>query len=346
MIAIIGEIKTTVSLKLATPERDIEKQKRQDEEALLQAGIDINEMKKEGQPSEESPEDARFRAYYESKMREQAGENYWSQVGLGSGDFGGYSAVANDAADIKVTNSGCAYGVALALGKTDCDDKPEVSFVSVVGNDATGIAATEELKRAGVDVSGVRIAEGTTPVEIEIHNFMGDLMFCRENNRLTDLLTPEFIRENEEALNGADDIFVDGSLPVETLNYISDRYAGKCRLYFSPGSMKGAAAFANSDMAPMCVMSDRMEAEVMTGLQILGMEQLMAAGEAFGERGVAKALINLKAGGFYYKDGTDAGIVKPERELSSEVESAGNAVSARILMEISRGCSLKEAVFK
>jgi fructose-1-phosphate kinase PfkB-like protein len=54
--------------------------------------------------------------------------------------------------------------------------------------------------------------------------------------------------------------------------------------------------FADSAMKAHCVLPGRMEAEAMSGLQVLGMDQLMAAGQAFEERGVDRVIITLKGG--------------------------------------------------
>ena len=104
MIAIIGGVYTNIRIKMAMPERDVERQRKQDEDALLAAGIDINNLgtgENEKDVKTENPEDAKFRAYYEQKLREQANENYWYEVGMNEADFGGYSVVSSgDDADI------------------------------------------------------------------------------------------------------------------------------------------------------------------------------------------------------------------------------------------------------
>lgn len=336
MIAVIGGVKTTVSVKMALPERDVEKQKKQDEEALLNAGIDINGMG----GAEEDSEDARFKRYYEAKMREQAAENYWDQVGLGGSDFGGYPVMAPDEdTDIRVTSSGCAYSVARLLG-----ERAEVAFVSVVGNDALGMAAMCELEKAGADISGMKVSRGATPVGVELHNVVGDLQFLRENNAMMEEISPAFIEESAEILDRADIIFLDGSLSVETMNYISEKYADRCRICFDPASIQGGSRFAESRLKAHLVMPGRMEAEAMTGLQILGMDQLMAAGMALEERGVDRTIITLKGGGLYYREGTEAEIIKPEQVLSfADTTGAGDVLSAEVVYQLSQGAGLSEA---
>lgn len=336
MIAIIGGIKTTVKVKMTMPERDIEKQKKQDEEALLNAGIDINDLYQNA----ENDEDARFRRYYEGKMREQAGENYWSQVGQNMGDFGGYPVMMPDEdTDINVISSGCSYSVARRLGK-----KADVAFVSVVGNDALGTAALYELEKAGVDTSGVRTAEGATPVSVELHNVVGDLTFLRENNAMLKEINPEFIDANAEILDRADTVFIDGSVPVETMNYISEKYADRCKICFDPASIQGGARFAESQLKAHLVIPGRMESEAMTGLQVLGVDQLMAAGTALEERGVSRIVITLKGGGLYYKEKSESEIIKPENVLSfADTAGAGDVLSAELTYRISCGDSLADA---
>lgn len=340
MIVMIGGVDTVVRVKPAPPERDLERQKRQDEEALREAGINVTGAG--DAPASEDPEEARFRRYYEAKMREQAGEDYWSKVGLRQRDFGGYEPVVADAdADISVQLSGCSYTVARYLGASH---SAEAAFVSVVGDDALGLAVIAELERAGVDASAVKVSKGATPVAVEIHNIIGDLEFCRENTVLMNAITPQFIDENAEMLDRAEAIFLDGTIPVETMEYISEKYSGRCSIYFDPASVKGGVKFAESNMRANCILPGRMEAEAMSGLQILGTDQLMAAGQFFEERGVEKTVITLKGGGVYYKEGSQSGIIKPERVLSfADTTGAGDALAAGVLIGSIQGQPLEEA---
>lgn len=344
MIAVIGGVKTTVSIGMKPPERDMEKQKEQDEEALLAAGIDISRVGSDPADTVESrnPEDERFRQYYESKMREQSRENYWNDVGFGSRDFGGYSVVDDENADIRTVSSGCSYTVAKILGEKM--EPGEVVFISVVGNDALGLAATCSLEKAGVDVSAVKVMDGSTPIGVEIHNIIGDLEFCRENNALMEAVSPQYIDDCEDVLAKADGIFIDGTLSVETLNYISDKYSGKCKIFFDPASVLGGVRFAESKISCFCVMPGRMEAEAMTGLQILGIDKLTEAGMVLEEREINNAIITLKGGGLYYKEGAVSGIIKPGKVLpTAEVAGAGDVLSAELVRQVMTGNAFADA---
>ena len=339
MIAVIGGVSVLVDVRLKPPKRDAELQKKQDDEALRQAGIDpdrIDDVSAGGQKLEG------FSQYYERTMRQQASENYWNEVGLGSSQFGGYDPVdADKDTDIRATNSGCAYNVARSLA---ADHGKDVTFISIIGDDAFGLAAMCELEQAGVDVSGVKTVSGSTPVSVEIHNIIGELQFQRENSSAMEKLTPDVIDENAGTLEEAEIIFVDGTVPAQTLNYISEKYACKSRIFFDPGSITGGMRFADSVMKAHCVLPGRMEAEAMSGQQVLGMDQLMAAGQAFEERGVERVIITLKGGGLYYKEGTSSGLIKPERKLTfAETKGAGDVLTAAVIAACAGGEESLEA---
>ena len=327
MIAVIGGVQVGVDVRLMPPKRDMELQKKQDEEALRQAGIDPasgTEMTAGGQTLEG------FSQYYERTMRAQASESYWDKVGLSGNQFGGYDPVVEDnKTDIRVKNSGCAFQVAKHLA---ADHGAEVAFVSVVGDDAFGLAAKCELEQAGVDISAIRTVHAATPVSVEIHNIIGELQFLRENMAAMDLLTPERLEESAGVLDEADAIFVDGTVPAATLDFISEKYAGKSRIYFDPGSIDGGVRFAESSMKAHCVLPGRMEAEAMSGQQVLGMDQLMSAGQAFEDRGVERVIITLKGGGLYYKEGLSSGMLKPDRRITfAETRGAGDVLTAAVI---------------
>jgi len=169
-------------------------------------------------------------------------------------------------------------------------------------------------------------------VSVEIHNIIGELQFLRENTAAMDLLTPEMLEECAGVLDEADAIFVDGTVPAATLDFISEKYAGKSRIYFDPGSIDGGVRFAESSMKAYCVLPGRMEAEAMSGQQVLGMDQLMSAGQAFEDRGVEKVIITLKGGGLYYKEGLSSGMLKPDRKLTfAETRGAGDVLAAAVV---------------
>ena len=83
----------------------------------------------------------------------------------------------------------------------------------------------------------------------------------------------------------------------------------------------------------------------MCGQQVLGLNQLMEAGNAFEARGTAGTVITLKGGGAYYKDGISSGIIKPEENIANaNAHGAGNVLSAAVVRGLMEGAGLEESV--
>lgn len=243
--------------------------------------------------------------------------------------------------DIKVENRGCGFNIAKHLAAEGQD----VSYVSVVGKDPLGLAVIEELKSSGVDTSGIRKLDGTTPVQVEMINILGDIEGFKCNDSLHSKFTPDIIDEASEVLDRADVIVMDGSLPADTAARIAELYGDKedVKIFFDPGNRFGGKKVEGILDKIYCVMPGRMEAEAMTGKTILGQDQLMEAGAYLDEKGVEKIIITMKGGGIYYKSGLNEGILRPERVLSfADTTGAGDVVSAAVIAGEAAGKQIDE----
>lgn len=244
--------------------------------------------------------------------------------------------------DIIIENRGCGFNIARLLAEKG----REVSFVSVVGSDPLGLAVTEELRACGADVSGVKKLDGTTPVQIETLNILGDIEGYKCNDSLMRRFTPQVIEAASDILDKADIIVMDGSLPQSTIEKVAELYGGRddVKLFFDPGSRRGGAKAEKALGGFFGVLPGRMEAEAMTGKTILGQDQLMEAGAYLEQKGVDKIVITMKGGGLYYKEGLDEGILAPERVLSfASTAGAGDVVSAAVIAAEEDGKSLASA---
>lgn len=232
--------------------------------------------------------------------------------------------------DIRVENRGCGFNIAKHLANKG----HEVSYVSIVGNDPLGMAVIEDLKGSGIDASGVRKVEGTTPIQVEMINILGDIEGFKCNDSLFSKFTPEIIDEASDVLDKADIIVMDGSLPMNTIARVAEVYGDKegVKIFFDPGYRYGGRKVEPVLDKIYCVMPGRMEAEAMTGKTILGQDQLMEAGAYLDEKGVRRIIITMKGGGIYYKEGLNEGILRPDRVLSfADTTGAGDVVSAAII---------------
>lgn len=238
--------------------------------------------------------------------------------------------------DIMVENRGCGFNIAKHLAA----DGHDVSYISIVGSDPLGLAVIEELKLCGINTARVRKVQGTTPIQVEMVNILGDIEGFKCNDSLLSKFAPSVIDDAADILDKADIIVMDGSLPEETITRVAELYGNKenVKIFFDPGTRHGGGKVADVLDKMYCVMPGRMEAEAMTGKTILGQDQLMEAGAYLEEKGVDRIIITMKGGGIYYKAGFNEGILRPERVLSfATTTGAGDIVSAAVVAAEAEG---------
>lgn len=241
--------------------------------------------------------------------------------------------------NIQVLSTGCGYNVAKHLAAKGCD----VAMISAVGKDALGRAAVEELKALGVEPE-FKVVEGTTPINVEMQNILGDVEMLRSNHQVLNTITPDYVLECE-CLNEAEIILIDGAVPEETVIEVAKSYGDRAKLFYDPAGADNGNKVASVLDKMYCVLPGRVEAEKMTGMTILGQDQLMAAGAHLTEAGVKKVVLTMKGGGIYYKEGMLEGVQRPERVLSfAQTKGAGDVVTASIVAAEAAGIGLEFAV--
>lgn len=333
MIAVIGGVKIKVEVKMKLPEAP-----KQDNWAEQLA-------------EEQSQEPADAFEVMQARMRAEH-DKFWQGEGGSSqnGMVGQLSVVDGGNDEINVTSCGCAFNVAKHLSEMGND----VKLITAAGKDPLGLAALEDMRSRGIDTSLVKQIDGQTPVLFEIKNFAGEIEFARANETLFGEITKELLESVREELAGADAIMVDGSVPLEALQYIAEEYGDQIKLFYDPASRAGGdkvSGETETGRAIMqklyCVMPGRAEAEKMAGMIILGPDKLEAACDYFTEHGVDRSIITIQGGGIYYREAGGEGgkTVRPERVLKfADTTGAGDVVSAAIINETLKGAGIDDTV--
>ncbi len=239
---------------------------------------------------------------------------------------------------IAASYSGTGRNIAENLGRLGVD----VALVAVAGEDFVGKEAKAELKEIGVDTSFFQLVEGqNTAMNITILNIIGDLEFAVDNTDVYQSMTKSLIDEAAEELNKAKLVCIDGTLPKEVIQYATE--VVKAPLMFDPHTEEDAKKIQDFIGAFEMIKPNRAEASAICGMAIFSEEQLMEAGQWFGDQGVKKLFITMSGGGVYYKEGMKEGILRPEQVLAfSNEEGAGDAFSAAILDGAVKGMEIEE----
>lgn len=243
--------------------------------------------------------------------------------------------------EITVKGSGCGYNIAVNLAIWGY----ETELISAIGDDTMGAAAKAGLDEAGVGREGVTVFEDSTAIDVEMINIFGDVSMSKKNRHVIKNITPEFLEDKASILDRAEAIVIDGTIPAEAIDYMLKTYGGRddVKLFFDPASSRGGKKVRDSLEGFYCVMPGRMEAESMSGKTVLSEEQLSEAGALFGQSGVDRAVITIKGGGLYYREGEKEGILRPKRVVTlGSTSGAGDVVSAAVVAGAVDGKTMEE----
>lgn len=217
----------------------------------------------------------------------------------------------------------------------------DVAMLSLTGDDFMGRSAKNQLEELGVDVSCVFPIEGeSTGMYLSILNHKNDMELAICNMDILEKITPEFLADKMDRLNGSEIVGIDCNLQAETLDFIT--LQTKVPLFLDPVSASKAERVKDYIGRFHTIKPNRIEAELLSGIRISDEDSLARAGQWFCDQGVKRVFLSLGETGAYYKSTGEEGVV-PARPIGIlSATGAGDAFSAAILLGHVLGLSAKE----
>jgi len=217
-----------------------------------------------------------------------------------------------------------------------------VRFVSVAGDDFAGRGAVRELEDIGVNTENVRLLqEENTAVYMSILNLMGDMELALCNMDVLERISNDFIDTAYDSIKNSKVIGIDTNLTEETLEYAT-RKLKDIPLFLDPVSVTKAERAKKIIGSFHTIKPNRMEAEILSGMTIMSGEELEKAAQWFIDQGVKRVFITLGAGGVFYKDEKECGLLKPNPVDIISATGAGDAFSAAIMYSYLKGFGIKK----
>lgn len=217
-----------------------------------------------------------------------------------------------------------------------------VNFISVAGEDFPGRGAVRELQDIGVEVEHIKLLpEENTAVYMSILNLLGDMELALCNMDVLERISVDFIKEALESIQKSKIVGIDTNLTEETLEYTTG-ILKDVPLFLDPVSVTKAERAKNVIGRFHTIKPNRMEAEILSGLQIMSVEELEAAGQWFIDQGVKRVFITLGGGGVYYQGEKESGVIRPKTVEIVSATGAGDAFSAAIIYSYLKGYDIKK----
>ena len=205
------------------------------------------------------------------------------------------------------------------------------SLVTAFGGDEAGRELTSACWEAGIDVgSSVVVADLPGPRYLAIVDEGRDLVVAINDMRALDRLTPGVLAERfrAELIDRADLVVLDANLPEESLAWLASRIT--VPIVLDTVSIAKAPRVASLLPRFAAVKPSALEAGVLLGHEIVGIEAARAAAEDLVGLGVGSAFVTCGPEGAAWADTTGSGTLPAPAVSVANTNGAGDAFCAGV----------------
>ena len=268
---------------------------------------------------------------------------YVAVVGGVNMDIGAVSAgslVARDFNPGHVTTS--LGGVGRNIAHNLCLLGQRTAMVTVMGDDDFGRRVQENAKDIGLDLSaGAVLPDCRTGTYLYICGPDGDMALAVNDMAIYDRMTPDFLRQRLDFINGADLVVLETNLPEESIRWLCDNC--KAPILADPVSTIKAEKLRPVLGKLAALKPNRLEAELLSGMSIRTREDAAQAARRLLDTGLGTVYISLGAEGIYAADRSgDTAWVPCARCTVANATGGGDTVAAALAARMVRGDSLAE----
>lgn len=230
------------------------------------------------------------------------------------------------------SNPGVLTSSAGGVGRNIADNLgrlgSKVQFVGALGDDKWG----EQLKQAchlanvGVDHC-LTVTGATTSSYLSIHGPDGEMHIALNDMGLIEQLNSETLAARDGVLSRCGALILDANLSESALDYLFSVHSDK-PIFVDPVSSVKARKLEPYLDRIHTLKPNKIEAELLSGIQIESLEQLPDVAQALHQKGVKRLLISLGSQGAFSSTETEQRFISPSATQVNNVTGAGDALMA------------------
>ncbi|MBO6158780.1 MAG: carbohydrate kinase family protein [Firmicutes bacterium] len=217
----------------------------------------------------------------------------------------------------------------------------KVVFLTSFGDDDYARRIEASCGMLGIDIShALSLPDERTSIYLYISDPHGDMHLAVSDMAICDRISPGYIAENLELINGASAAVIDANLPEKTIRYIAENV--RCPLFADPVSTAKAGRLKEFLGKLYAIKPNRIEAELLSGISVRDEESLKACASKLLKEGVNKVYISLGDEGVLAAD-EERMIHIPSRNADvKNATGAGDAFMAGVVFGYLKGLGLEE----
>ncbi|RLQ94485.1 carbohydrate kinase [Falsibacillus albus] len=243
--------------------------------------------------------------------------------------------------ETSISCGGVARNISENLGRMGIPS----SLMTIVADDYEGAFLLEETKPY-VDVAGtMMVLHQTTGTYTAVLNEEGDMAIALADMNIYEMIDTGFIEKRWSQISSAEMVLLDTNFPEEVLAYIIRRCKQEgVPLVISPVSSPKVKKLPRNLEGTTWYISNKDEAEELTGMKIEKDGDFFMAAEAIIEKGAENVVITRgKEGLVYYSQSGGAGVILAPHIQVDEVTGAGDALVAGVIYGCMNGFNIEDA---
>ena len=205
----------------------------------------------------------------------------------------------------------------------------DVELITVIGNDFRADMIEEDCLQHGIGMAHSLRLDAPSATFLCVLDEERDLLAGVSDMEIMAQLTPAFLEQKLELLNGADAVVLDANLQPESLAFLTEHV--RAPLYYEPVSCAKARRIGGNIGRCYMVKPNRYEAAYLSGCSCDTVRGVYRAAEWFLREGVQRVFVSLGAEGVVWADGDGCGYIEAEPITVVDTTGAGDAMCAAII---------------
>ncbi|GAA0178531.1 PfkB family carbohydrate kinase [Clostridium sediminicola] len=226
--------------------------------------------------------------------------------------------------DVKISLGGVGRNIGENLSKLGVETK----LLTAVGNDLYGKKILNDAKQYGLDLSySLILDDESTSNYMCILDEKGSMVAAISNMDIFDKVTPDFIREKRKVISNSRLCVIDTNLPEDVIRHTVTNIDD---VDYFLDTVSTTKAMKIKDIIGYfhTIKPNKLEAEVLSGIEINNVRDMRKAANYFLSKGVKRVFITLGENGIYYNDGEKEEKIKSPKIEPINVTGAGDAFVA------------------
>jgi pseudouridine kinase len=205
-----------------------------------------------------------------------------------------------------------------------------IKLISAIGDDMYGKKIMEHANNIGLDMqSSMVLSQRPTSTYLAILDEKGDMHAAISQMEIFDELTIDFIQSQRQVIENSKICVIDTNLPESIISYVLDNFKNT-DFFLDTVSTTKAVKVKRHIGAFHTIKPNKIEAELLSGMTIYGMADLLKTSEYFLKKGVQRVFITLGEEGVFFNDGESHKLIASPKIDVINATGAGDAFIAAL----------------